>query len=50
MPFIKDFKQISGHNRLTIPKGTYDFMTEDIEIVTAYAISMGNIEQRIVQP
>ncbi len=34
----------SGYRRLTIPKETYDFLTEDIETVTAYAILLGNTD------
>lgn len=41
---IKYIEENSGYRRLTIPKETYDFMTEDVETVTAYAILMGNTD------
>lgn len=41
---IAYIEENSGYKRLTIPKETYDFMTEDIETVTAYAILMGNTD------
>ena len=41
---IKKIEQNSGYKRFTIPKETYDFLTEDIETVTAYAILMGNTD------
>ncbi len=41
---IKYIEENSGYRRLTIPKETYDFLTEDIETVTAYAILMGNTD------
>ena len=34
----------SGYKRFTIPKESYDFLTEDVETVTAYAILMGNTD------
>lgn len=34
----------SGYRRLTIPKETYDFLTEDVETVTAYAVLVGNTD------
>lgn len=41
---IQYIEENSDYRRLTIPKGTYDFMTEDVETVTAYAIMMGNTD------
>lgn len=41
---IKYIEENSGYRRLTIPKDTYDFLTEDVETVTAYAILMGNTD------
>lgn len=41
---IEYIEENSGYRRLTIPKETYDFMTEDVETVTAYAILVGNID------
>ncbi|WP_342513051.1 TAXI family TRAP transporter solute-binding subunit [Sporosarcina sp. FSL K6-1522] len=41
---IAHIEENSGYRRLTIPKETYDFLTEDIETVTAYAILMGNTD------
>ncbi|MFD1926816.1 TAXI family TRAP transporter solute-binding subunit [Sporosarcina siberiensis] len=41
---IKYIEENSGYKRLTIPKDTYDFMTEDVETVTAYAILVGNTD------
>ena len=41
---IAHIEENSEYKRLTIPKGTYDFQTEDIETVTAYAILMGNVD------
>lgn len=41
---IAHIEENSGYRRLTIPKETYDFMTEDIETVTAYAVLMGNTD------
>ncbi|MBE1554953.1 TAXI family TRAP transporter solute-binding subunit [Sporosarcina limicola] len=41
---IKYIEENSGYKRLTIPKETYDFLTEDIETVTAYAILLGNTD------
>ncbi|WP_438315898.1 TAXI family TRAP transporter solute-binding subunit [Sporosarcina sp. FA9] len=41
---IKYIEENSGYKRLTIPKETYDFMTEDIETVTAYAVLVGNTD------
>ena len=41
---IKYIEENSGYRRLTIPKETYDFMTEDVETVTAYAILLGNTD------
>ena len=41
---IEYIEENSGYKRLTIPKDTYDFMTEDIETVTAYAILMGSMD------
>lgn len=41
---IKYIEENSGYKRLTIPKDTYDFLTEDVETVTAYAILMGNTD------
>lgn len=41
---IKYIEQHSAYRRLTIPKGTYDFLKEDIETVTAYAILMANTD------
>ncbi|MFS0688577.1 TAXI family TRAP transporter solute-binding subunit [Sporosarcina sp. 179-K 8C2 HS] len=34
----------SGYKRFTIPKESYDFLTEDVQTVTAYAILMGNTD------
>jgi uncharacterized protein len=41
---IKYIEENSGYRRLTIPKDTYDFLTEDVETVTAYAVLMGNTD------
>lgn len=41
---IDYIEENSGYRRLTIPKETYDFMTEDVETVTAYAILVGNTD------
>lgn len=41
---IEYIEEHSAYRRLTIPKGTYDFLTEDIETVTAYAILMANTD------
>ncbi|MFS0575611.1 TAXI family TRAP transporter solute-binding subunit [Sporosarcina sp. 179-K 3D1 HS] len=41
---IEHIEKNSEYKRLTIPKGTYDFQTEDIETVTAYAILMANVD------
>ncbi|MET3655723.1 TAXI family TRAP transporter solute-binding subunit [Sporosarcina psychrophila] len=41
---IEHIEKNSGYRRLTIPKETYDFLTEDIETVTAYAILMGSTD------
>jgi len=41
---IAHIEENSEYKRLTIPRGTYDFQTEDIETVTAYAILMGNVD------
>jgi len=41
---IKTIEENSGYRRYTIPKETYDFLEEDIETVTAYAILMGNTD------
>lgn len=41
---IKTIEEESGYKRFTIPKESYDFLTEDVETVTAYAILMGNTD------
>lgn len=41
---IDYIEEHSDYKRLTIPKDTYDFLTEDVETVTAYAILMGNTD------
>ncbi|MDW0112542.1 TAXI family TRAP transporter solute-binding subunit [Sporosarcina saromensis] len=41
---IKKIEEQSGYKRFTIPKESYDFLTEDVETVTAYAILMGNTD------
>lgn len=41
---IAHIEENSGYRRLTIPKETYDFLTEDVETVTAYAVLMGNTD------
>ena len=41
---IKKIEESSGYRRYTIPKETYDFLENDIETVTAYAILMGNTD------
>ena len=41
---IAYIEENSGYRRLTIPKETYDFLTEDVETVTAYAVLMGSTD------
>ncbi len=41
---IEYIEKNSGYKKLTIPKDTYDFLTEDINTVTAYAILLGNTD------
>ncbi|CAM3264621.1 TAXI family TRAP transporter solute-binding subunit [Filibacter tadaridae] len=41
---IAHIEKNSGYKRLTIPKETYDFLKEDVETVTAYAILLGNTD------
>ncbi|MBB4823558.1 TRAP-type uncharacterized transport system substrate-binding protein [Sporosarcina luteola] len=41
---IKQIEEKSGYKQYTIPKDSYDFLTEDIQTVTAYAILMGNTD------
>lgn len=41
---IQKIEEESGYQRFTIPKESYDFLTEDIATVTAYAILMGNTD------
>lgn len=39
---IKKIEEKSGYKHFTIPKDTYDFLTDDVQTITAYAILMGN--------
>lgn len=41
---IKKIEEESGYKRFTIPKESYDFLTEDVETITAFAILMGNTD------
>lgn len=41
---IEHIEKNSEYKRLIIPKGTYDFQTEDVNTVTAYAILMANVD------
>lgn len=41
---IKFIEDNSGYRRYTIPAGSYEFVDEDIETVTAYAILMANTD------
>ena len=45
---IKYIEENSGYKRLTIPKDTYDFLTEDVEDLSAYAILMGNTDTKLM--
>ena len=39
---IKKIEEKSGYKHFTIPKETYDFLKEDVQTITAFAILMGN--------
>ncbi|WP_228547490.1 TAXI family TRAP transporter solute-binding subunit [Filobacillus milosensis] len=39
---IGDIEEKTGYMRFTIPADSYDFLEEDVQTVTAYAILMGN--------
>lgn len=41
---IKYIEENSEYKKITIPKDTYEFMTEDVNTVTAYAILVGNTD------
>ena len=41
---IQYIEENSGYRRFTIPAGSYEFVEEDIETVTAYAILMANTD------
>ncbi|MCG3088199.1 TAXI family TRAP transporter solute-binding subunit [Sporosarcina cyprini] len=41
---VKQIEEKSGYKPYTIPKDSYDFLTEDVQTVTAYAILMGNTD------
>ncbi|WP_040982892.1 TAXI family TRAP transporter solute-binding subunit [Oceanobacillus jeddahense] len=41
---INYMEENSGYLRYTIPAETYDFLEEDVETVTAYAVLMGNTD------
>lgn len=41
---IKKIEEESGYKRFTIPKDSYEFLTEDVQTVTAYAILMANTD------
>lgn len=41
---ISYIEENSGYQRYTIPKDTYDFLEEDVETVTAYAVLVGSTD------